>query len=58
MGDGSERTPYARDAATVEVARRYFRGQPAVVALERDVGCAGAGSVDEGLAEQASGSRA
>ena len=49
VGDGSERTPYARDSATVEVARRYFRGQPAIVALDPDVGCAGAGLVHFGV---------
>ena len=56
VGDGIERTPYACDSATVDVARQYFLGQPAVVALDPDVGCAGAGSVHERLAEQASGS--
>ena len=28
VGDGSERTPYVRDPATVSVAKSLFRGEP------------------------------
>ena len=38
VGDGSERTPYERDGATLEVAQRYFRGQitASALAVERE----------------------
>ena len=38
VGDGSERTPYLRDRASVEVARRYFRGRLAHVASAQERG--------------------
>ncbi len=32
VGDGSESTPYLRDGATLDVARRFFRGRPVLAA--------------------------
>ena len=34
VGDGSESTPYLRDGATLDVARRFFRGRPVLAASD------------------------
>ena len=56
VGDGSERTPYLRDRASVEVARRYFRGRLAHVASAQDLASSGAAPVIDRPADGAFGS--
>ena len=58
VGDGSERTPYLRDRMSLDVAGRYFRGRPALMAPVQGVARSSGASVVDGPSEGASGAGA